>query len=88
MQRVGVVIVWYFVGLLIEGGLSSAKHKSTTIAMASTVGLLVSVVGIWFSWKGLGMDYLIPPLGGLLWSGVFGAYCLWRLKNTLVPRHN
>lgn len=78
---VGVVIVWYLVGLLLEGALSqSTKHKSTTIAIASTVGLLVSVLGIWFSWKGLGMDYVIPPLGALLWSGVFGAYCLWRLR--------
>ncbi len=81
-----LLVLWYIVGRILDSGPSRPSHKSITLAAVSLIGLLAAVLGIWFAWQAIGTHYLIPPLGGLLWSLALGAYCITLLRNTLSAR--
>jgi uncharacterized membrane protein len=81
-----LVILWYVVGRILDSGASRPTDKSMAIAALSTIGVLASVVGIWFAWRAVGMHYLIPPLGALVWSVALGAYCVRALRNAVLAR--
>ncbi len=76
-----LLILWYIVGRILDSRAPRPAHRSMALVVGSMVGLLVAVLGIWFSWQAIGMHYVIPPLGGLLWSVALGAYCIRLLRN-------
>ena len=75
----GVILVWYFVGLLID---SRARVPNGRIAIfvLSPIGLVLSLLGVWFGGRAVGMHYFIPPLGAVLWSAALGTYSAHLLK--------
>jgi hypothetical protein len=81
-----LLILWYIVGRILDSGAPRPGHKSTALTAVSVVGVLAAVVGIWFAWQAIGTHYLIPPLGGLLWSLALGAYCITLLRNVASAR--
>jgi hypothetical protein len=76
-----IVILWYVIGRMVDSGVPRPSHKSMTIAALSLVGFLAAAVGVWCAWRAIGMHYVIPPLGALLWSLALGAYSLSVLRS-------
>lgn len=76
-----LLILWYVVGRALDSRAPRAAHRSKAKVAASMGGLLVAVLGVWFSWRAIGTHYVIPPLGGLLWSVALGTYCIRLLRN-------
>lgn len=83
-----LLIVWYVVGRMLDSGVPRPSHKSMAIAAISLIGLLASLAGIWIAWRAVGMHYLVPPLGALLWSAAFGVYCFIVLRSAVLARPN
>lgn len=83
---VALLIVWYVVGRVLDSGIPRPGHKSMAIAAVSLIGVLGAIAGIWFAWQAVGMHYLIPPVGALVWSGAFGAYCITVLRSAVLAR--
>jgi hypothetical protein len=71
-----VGVLWYAVGRILDSGLTRFNRKSRSIVVFSLLGLLVSLLGIFLSWKAIGMHYFIPPIGGFLWSITVGVLSL------------
>jgi hypothetical protein len=78
-----LLIVWYLVGRVLDSGIPRPSHKSMAIATVSLIGLAGSVAGIWFAWRAVGVHYVIPPAGALVWLVAFGTYCFTVLKSAL-----
>jgi len=81
---VALTILWYVIGRMVESGVPRLGHKSTAIAALSLIGFLAAAGGVWFAWRAIGMHYVIPPLGALLWSVALGAYCLSVLRSAVL----
>lgn len=84
----GVILSWYFVGLIIDfkGRIPNGNHTAALIL--SSVGLVLSVLGVWFGARALGQHYIIPPVGAVLWSATLGAYSVLVLKKEISRRAN
>jgi hypothetical protein len=81
----GVILVWYFVGLIIDSRARVPNVSRIAILVLSPIGLVLSLLGVWFGGRAVGMHYFIPPLGAVLWSAALGAYSGHLLKRT--PKH-
>jgi hypothetical protein len=76
----GVILVWYFVGLLIDSRARVPHVSRIAIFVLAPIGLVLSLLGVWFGGRAVGMHYFIPPLGAVLWSAALGAYSAYLLK--------
>jgi hypothetical protein len=82
----GVVLIWYFVGLIIDSRARVPNGGRTVIFVLSPIGLVLSLLGVWFGARAVGMHYFIPPLGAVLWSAALGAYSVHLLKKAVKRR--
>lgn len=78
---VGIVALWFAVGFTIDFGLPRPRRKRNGIALLSIVGAVGSVLGIFFAGRAVGVHYVVPPFGALLWSAALGLYCVGILRN-------
>lgn len=78
-----LIIVWYIVGRIFDSGFGGGTNTSILKMSAYAAGLVGALVGIWLTCGAIGVHYVIPPLGGLLWSGTLAAYCVWRMRKSM-----
>jgi hypothetical protein len=76
----GVILTWYFVGLIIDLRGRMPNGNRTALFVLSLVGFVLSLLGVWFGARAVGLHYIIPPLGAVLWSAALGAFSMLVLK--------
>jgi len=82
----GVIPTWYFVGLIIDLRGRMPNGSRTATFVLSPIGFVLSLLGVWFGARVVGLHYIIPPLGAVLWSLALGAYSMLVLKKRVDRR--
>lgn len=82
----GVILTWYFVGLIIDLRGRVPNGNRTAVFLLSPIGVVLALLGVWFGARALGLHYIIPPLGGVVWSAALGVYSILVLKKGLNRR--